>query len=132
MHSKPPMINTMENMLALQRLHFDPRAKASTSPAEIEALRGSVPPPILAHFDRMLARGKKGVAIVRNGVCTGCHLRLTSGTNADLLNRAEIHVCDSCGRYLYLPEPEPEAAAPAPVKKVTRTRRKAVAVAHAV
>lgn len=124
------MRKMMEDLLTLQRFHFDPRAKEGVSQAEIQKLRVSVPAPVLAHFDRMLARGKKGVAIVRNGVCSGCHLRLTSGTSADILDHTEIHVCDSCGRYLYLPDTPPEPPAPLPVKKATRTRKKAVA--HAV
>ena len=130
MHTIVPMRKMIENMLVLQRVHFDPRAKSSTSTEQLEELRGSVPAPVLAHFDRMLARGKKGVAIVRNGVCTGCHLRLTLGTNTSLLDPSEIHVCDSCGRYLYLPDPPAEPPTPTPPKKTTRARRKAVAHAE--
>ena len=43
-------------------------------------LRGVIPAQILAHYDRLAVRGKKGVAVIRNQVCTGCHMKLPIGT----------------------------------------------------
>lgn len=70
-------------------------------------LRAQVPAQILAQYDRLVLRAKKAVAIAQNGVCSECHLRLPSGTLANLAYTDEILVCDNCGRYLYLPEDEP-------------------------
>jgi predicted nucleic acid-binding Zn-ribbon protein len=95
-------------------------------------LRAAVPAPILAHYDRLVARGKKGVAVVRNQVCTGCHMRLPIGTINTLLQRQDLQLCDSCGRYLYIPEEVEVAAEPvavAPVKPVAKRKRKALATA---
>jgi mannitol/fructose-specific phosphotransferase system IIA component (Ntr-type) len=95
----------MERLLALQRLQFG--ANRQSVQAEVDKLRENVPAPILAHYDRLAERGKKGLAIARNGVCGECHLRITSGKLINLVCTDEVEVCDNCGRYLYLPEDEP-------------------------
>lgn len=115
-------------LIALQELQFDGHARAVSSQAAIENLRTGVPVPILAHYDRLVARGKKGVAIARNGVCGECHLRITVGKLAALSTGTDIQLCDNCGRYLYLEEApsgptDDTTLLPASAKK---TRRKAV------
>jgi len=102
------MRKVMEQLLALQTLQFEERSRTSRSNAEMEKLRDKVPTPILAHYERLVLRGKKGVAIARAGVCSECHMRITRGKLVNLsatLN--EVHLCDNCGRYLYLPEAGP-------------------------
>ena len=65
----------------------------------------------MAHYDRLADQGKKGVALLRNQTCTGCHMRLPIAVINTLMRGADIQICDSCGRYLYLLEgegPSPE------------------------
>ncbi len=126
------MNELLQNLLKLQALEFNETTETDRA-ARIEDLRKLIPLPILGHFDRLVARGKKGVAIVRNQVCTGCHMKLPIGTINTLMQGGDIQLCDSCGRYLYLPDPAEaqfvekiEAAKPAP------KARKRKAVAHAV
>jgi len=104
---KRPMKELFRNLLKLQELQFD---STGDSPAEaaISQLRKRIPLPILEHYDRLVVRGKKGVAIVRNQVCTGCHMRIPIGAINTLMHGEDIQMCETCGRYLYLP-PEPEA-----------------------
>lgn len=129
------MHKIMDRLLTVQKLQFDARAQTAASKAEAEKLRAEVPPPILAHYDRLAVRGKKGVALVRNGVCSECHLRLT-GAKVIGLSAApnEIHLCDNCGRYLHLPETPtalPDATPPPTTEvKVKRTRTSKKAVPH--
>ena len=85
----------MEQLLALQKLQLETTMHSLNTEREILRLRKEVPAPVLGRVDRFLARGKKGVAIACNGVCSECHLGISSG------------ICDNCGRYLYLPEDEP-------------------------
>jgi predicted nucleic acid-binding Zn-ribbon protein len=127
------MIDYLTNLLKLQALDFD-EIKDKDAETHRAELRASIPQPILAHYERLVARGKKGVAIVRNQVCTGCHMRLPIGTINTLMQNQDIQLCEMCGRYLYLPEtPETPAAeaVPAPkveIKPAPKTRkRKAVA-----
>lgn len=126
------MRTIVENLFTLQQLLLQPAAASAEREAKIKQLRETVPPPVLAHFDRMIAQGNTGVALVRNGVCRGCYIRLPSGIAASLIQPKDIFLCDNCGRYLLLPldeitaPPQPPAPEPAPVRK---TRKKRVATA---
>lgn len=124
------MKKVMEPLLALQALELDPAREAPEKAAEIARLRQSIPAPILGHFDRLMVRGKKGVAVVRNGVCSECHMRLSSGVHSQLLREEDIMVCGSCGRYLYPAHDVPaaesspaSALADAPKKPRKRTKK---------
>ena len=121
------MRKIMEQLLVLQKLQFDTRSRTSEAKATVESLRNKVPAAILAHYERLVLRGKKGVAIARAGVCSECHLRITSGRLINLVYTEEIQLCDNCGRYLYLPENEPiglSKTQPAPLTPVKRSSRK--------
>src|SRR5687768_4017755 len=120
------MKTVMETLITLQELELKTGRQTAASKEEIARLRSNVPAPILGHFDRLLARGKKGVALAINGVCSACHLKISSGTMGNLWDTNNIHLCDSCGRYLYLP-PQTEAAAPEPTPavKARKPRKKA-------
>jgi predicted nucleic acid-binding Zn-ribbon protein len=122
----------MEKLLALQEFQLQTKALSVESKAKILKLRESVPAPILVHFDRLIARGQRAVALARNGVCTECHLRITSGTLAGLAGTTNVHLCDNCGRYLFLPENELLSPTDSPPIKATakshatRTRQKGI------
>jgi predicted nucleic acid-binding Zn-ribbon protein len=98
------MNELMTTLLKLQNLDFA-ETKGKGDEAEKAELRAHIPQPILAHYERSVARGKKGVAVVRNQVCTGCHMRLPIGTINTLMQGHDVQLCDTCGRYLYLPDP---------------------------
>src|SRR5438105_5172059 len=67
----------------------------SAAEALMVELRGKIPAPILGHYDRLVAQGKKGVAAVRNQVCTGCHMKVTLGVMATLMHgRSEEHTSE--------------------------------------
>ena len=106
------MKELFQNLLKLQELDFA-EVSQSNAEAKISELRRKIPLPILEHYDRLVIRGKKGVAIVRNQVCTGCHMRIPIGAINTLMHGEDIQMCENCGRYLYLP-----AAAPAPLPEI--------------
>jgi len=107
------MTDYLTNLLKLQALDFAPHPDKNADSQKAE-IRGNIPQPILAHYDRLVARGKKGVAVVRNQVCTGCHMRLPIGTINTVMQHQDIQLCDSCGRYLCLPDPAETAAVEIP------------------
>ena len=72
----------------------------------VESLACSVAPPILAHFLRNLSSGRRGVALVRHGVCSECHIQVPSSVMYALVQPHDLHLCDHCGCYLLLPEDE--------------------------
>jgi hypothetical protein len=125
------MNDLLTNLARLQALELR-EAKEKNAEALILELRGLVPAQILAHYDRLMTRGKKGIVPVRGQTCAGCHMRLPIGVILTLLHGTDIQLCDSCGRYLYLPEGEGTAAAGVaaprlPPPKVRRKRAGAVA-----
>ena len=115
------MKNLMESMLQIQELQLIQEEDPESHP-ELIALRKNVPPQILGHFDRILARGKKGVAPIRNQTCTGCRMKVPIGTIAVLMRDEDIQLCGSCGRYLYLPPELPPEPLPEPAPKKRRGR----------
>ncbi len=123
------MKNVIELLLNLQGLEMGLDPKAPQNASEIGRLRQAIPPQIIAHYDRLRARDKKGVALVRHGVCAECHMRLASGIHAELMRAEDIVICDSCGRYLIIPKedppppPAPETPPAAP-PKIGKPRKK--------
>jgi len=115
------MKEIIENLLKLQALEFG--VAAGSAPADAATkLRAKIPAPILAHYDRLMIRGKKGVAAVRNQVCTGCHVQVPLGVTITIMHGDDIQICESCGRYLYLPTPD--MTLPAKVEKKSARARK--------
>jgi len=119
------MNELLQNLIKLQSLEFR-EIKEKNADTTIAELRGKIPPQILGHYDRLLAKGKKGVAAVRNQVCTGCHMRVPIGVVTTLMHDTDIQLCESCGRYLYLADstqPTPAGTAkPKPTRKARSLR----------
>src|ERR1035438_6285298 len=109
--SIPPslMNSVMQDLLKLQTLEFGETGGKHTE-AQATELRGKIPQPIIGHYDRLRVRGKKGVAVVRNQVCTGCHMHVPIGQITVLMRGEDVQLCETCGRYLYLPDPAETAA----------------------
>ncbi|MGP8199874.1 MAG: C4-type zinc ribbon domain-containing protein [Limisphaerales bacterium] len=107
--SAPNQTNLMkkliQNLLKLQELEFAARID-SDGEAAIAKLRRQIPLPILKHYDRLTDQGKKGVALVSHQSCTGCHMRVPIGAIVTLMRGDDIQMCETCGRYLYLPAEE--------------------------
>jgi hypothetical protein len=137
------MNSILQNLLKLQALDFG-ETTAKNVEAQTAELRGNIPQPIIGHYERLRVRGKKGIAVVRNQVCTGCHMHVPIGQINTLMRDEDVQLCESCGRYLYLPDPaETEALAfvetakaaaklaPKPAAKPAAKPRKRRALAHA-
>jgi hypothetical protein len=109
------MNDLLKDLVRLQAIELK-EIKEKDRDALIQELRGRIPAPILAHYDRLMTRGKKGIIAVRNQVCSGCHMRLPIGVIMTLMHGHDLQLCDTCGRYLYLPEEPAAVAAPPPVE----------------
>lgn len=126
------MNNVLQDLLRLQALEFG-EANEKNIEAEVAQLRARLPEPIIGHYDRLRVRGKKGVAMVRNQVCSGCHMHVPIGQITVLMRGEDIQLCECCGRYLSLPdaaEAEPAVASPVeaaepPVKVKAKAKAKA-------
>jgi predicted nucleic acid-binding Zn-ribbon protein len=120
------MNELLQNLVKLQSLEFA-GVKDKNAEASLAELRAKIPSQILGHYDRLVAHGKKGLAAVRDQVCTGCHMHLPIGVVTTLMHDDDIQLCDNCGRYLYLPEatkaevPKPTAK-PGPARKPRKSK----------
>jgi predicted nucleic acid-binding Zn-ribbon protein len=124
------MNELLQNLVRLQSLEFGD-VKVENAEASAAKLRAKIPQPILSHYDRLIARGKRGMAMVRDQVCTGCHMRLPMAVIMTLMHDRDIQLCDSCGRYLYLAaRAAPDAAEPAKPPKPAKKARKRKASLH--
>ena len=118
------MRTIIEHLLALQKLLLPPTPSTPEKEAKIAELRKLVPLPVLTHFDRMVVRGKNGVALVRHGVCCECHIRVPVGVLDSLVAPEDVYLCDICSCYLLLPPEEvANALNPAKGKPVARRTR---------
>ena len=116
------MKQVLENLLQLQALELglEPNPPGS---AGKEELRKKMPLHILQNYDRLRARGKKGIAMVRHGVCGQCHMQVAMGLLASLHRQDDIHRCENCGAYLWLVEEAPPLEMPPRnIKPVRRGR----------
>jgi hypothetical protein len=86
----------------LETLKHDPGERLNAE-GLIESLRANLPTGVLILHDQMHAKGKRSVAEVRHGVCSGCHLMLGVG-NVAAIRAKDLRRCGNCGRYVYLVE----------------------------
>jgi len=116
----------LQNLQFAEILDSDPEAR-------IASLRSTIPATILAHYDRLCVRGKRSVALAHDETCGGCHMHVTRGKVLQLRNGADICFCDSCGRYLHLPDATTTASIASAVVAAEKSVRKSGTshVAHA-
>jgi predicted nucleic acid-binding Zn-ribbon protein len=125
------MKKLLQDLLKLQTLEFDVTIDPEME-KEIDALRARIAPSILAHYDRLLDQGKRGVAAVCNQVCTGCHIQVPRSFVLTLMHGTDLQVCENCGRYLYLSESQKsEISTPRKAVKVSVKPRRHKELLHA-
>ena len=106
-------MKVIERLYELQELEFSSDAGSAAAKSAIEVIRKETPETVLGHYDRLVVRGKKAVVFVRHGVCTGCRMKLPSGSYAALMRDSDVAMCENCGRYLLLaPEDYPASMKP--------------------
>jgi predicted nucleic acid-binding Zn-ribbon protein len=70
---------------------------------ERETLASQIDPDLLDQFERLFnSKGDAAVVAVEHGVCTGCHMKVTTATAAEVKAGKDIVTCENCGRILYL------------------------------
>ena len=70
---------------------------------ERETLAAQIDDDLLDQFERLFnSKGDAAVVAVEHGVCTGCHMKVTTATAARVKAGKEIVSCENCARILYL------------------------------
>lgn len=70
---------------------------------ERAAVAAELSPPVLALFERVLRHRKtSAVAVVRDGRCSACQVRIRPHTVQEIRRQESILQCESCQRILYV------------------------------
>jgi len=99
-----------QNSIARQTADLEEKSKALESQLqglskERSELTGKIDEDLLGRFERLFkSKGDAAVVAVEHGVCTGCHMKVTTATAAQVKAGKEIVSCENCGRILYLSE----------------------------
>jgi uncharacterized protein len=93
--------------IARQTADLDEKSKALESQLqgltmERSNLATKIDEDLLARFERLFkSKGDAVVVAIEHGVCTGCHMKVTTATAAGVKAGKEIVSCENCGRILY-------------------------------
>ena len=69
---------------------------------ERDTLASKIDGDLLHGFERLFnSKGDAAVVAIEHGVCTGCHMKVTTATAARVKTGKEIVSCENCGRILY-------------------------------
>jgi uncharacterized protein len=94
---------------SISRQMTDLEAKSKTLESRLEdltkeraELAGKINEDLLSRFERLFAsKGDAVVVALEHEVCTGCHMKVTTATAAQVRAGKEIVSCEQCGRILY-------------------------------
>jgi len=99
-----------QNSIARQTADLEEKSKALESQLEglskeRSELAGKIDEDLLGRFERLFkSKGDAAVVAIEHGVCTGCHMKVTTATAAQVRAGKEIVSCEHCGRILYFGE----------------------------
>ena len=99
---------TTKDSISRQLADLETKSKAlETQQTELtnerEALASKIDADVLDQFERLFnSKGDAAIVAVEHGVCTGCHMKVTTATAARVKAGREIVNCEQCGRILYL------------------------------
>jgi uncharacterized protein len=97
-----------KDSITRQLIDLETKSKALRSQqqeleTEREALASKIDADVLDQFERLFnSKGDAAIVAVEHGVCTGCHMKVTTATAARVKAGKEIVSCEQCGRILYL------------------------------
>jgi len=99
-----------QNSIVRQTADLEEKSKALESQLqglskERSELAGKIDEDSLGRFERLFkSKGDAAVVAIEHGVCTGCHMKVTTATAAQVKAGKEIVSCENCGRILYFGE----------------------------
>ena len=72
-----------------------------TLTAERARSSSEIPPYLLTQYETLHAKFADPVAVIRNGTCGGCKLRLSGNTGERVRGEMGVVTCEHCSRILY-------------------------------
>ena len=96
---------------SISRQLADLEEKSKTLQGRLEELKkeraelaSKIDEDLLDRFDRLFeSKGDAAVVAIEHGICTGCHMKVTTATAMHAKAGKEIVSCEQCGRILYDP-----------------------------
>jgi len=101
---------TAKDSITRQLIDLEEKSKALDSrlqelTRERTEVAGKIDEDLLNLFERLFkSKGDAAIVPVEHGVCTGCHMKLTTATVNAAEAGKEIVSCEQCGRILYCGE----------------------------
>jgi len=94
---------------SITRQLVDLEEKSKTLQSQLDELKkqrtelaSKIDEDLLDRFDRLFeSKGDAAVVAVEHGICTGCHMKVTTATAMHVKAGKEIVSCEQCGRILY-------------------------------
>jgi predicted nucleic acid-binding Zn-ribbon protein len=97
--AKESIARQLDDLAEKSRILEQHQAELSRERSE---LAGRIDEDVLGRFERLFnSKGDAAVVPVEHGVCTGCHMKVTTATAARVKAGKEIVSCENCGRILY-------------------------------
>jgi predicted nucleic acid-binding Zn-ribbon protein len=99
-----------QESIARQTADLDEKSKALESQFEAltrerSELAEKIDEDLLGRFERLFkSKGDAAVVAIEHGVCTGCHMKVTTATASQVRAGKEMVSCENCGRILYFGE----------------------------
>lgn len=99
-----------KDSIARQTTDLDEKSKAldsqlKTLTTERSELAGKIDEDLLGRFERLFkSKGDAAIVAIEHGVCTGCHMKVTTATASQVKAGKELISCENCGRILYYGE----------------------------
>jgi predicted nucleic acid-binding Zn-ribbon protein len=96
-----------KDSIARQTADLDEKSKALDSQlkaltTERSELAGKIDEDLLGRFERLFkSKGDAAVVAIEHGVCTGCHMKVTTATASQVRAGKELISCENCGRILF-------------------------------
>ena len=95
---------------SVNRQLADLEEKTKTLQTQLEELKNervqlahNIDEEVMERYERLFAsKGDAAVVAVEHGVCTGCHMKVTTATAVHAKSGHEIVSCEQCGRILYV------------------------------
>lgn len=82
----------------------DAREKLKKSEEAIKEIEKLIPVDILEVFNKICSSKSTGAAELKNNICSGCRVNVSSMTIDSIKKQQRIVYCDNCGRIIYCNE----------------------------
>ena len=92
---------TAQDQALEQRIAAE-EAKLAAAKEERARIAASISPSLLARYENLRRSFTDPVVPIKNGICTGCKLRVSGHTVERARNTDEIVTCENCSRILYI------------------------------